>query len=179
MSCISNRFDQPGYKTYAKVQALLLKAVKSEAYQEEFDFVNAFYGSDFDYLQLETQLGIFAQHFQSSEGVTLTDIFTFFRSCTQGQLDLISQVSKLAMLLLVMPATNATSERSFSALRRIKTYLRATMTQQHLNHLMILHVHKNLTDDLDLVAVANNFIDGSDHRKHYFGSEFKQSDYKD
>ena len=71
MSCISDRFDQPGYKTYAKVQALLLKAVKSEAYQDEFDFVNAFYGSDFDYLQLETQLGIFAQHFQSSEGVTL------------------------------------------------------------------------------------------------------------
>ena len=110
MSCISDRFDLPGYKTYAKVQALLLKAVKSEAYQEEFDFVKAFYGSDFDYLQLETQLGIFAQHFQSSEGVTLTDIFTFFRSCTPGQLDLISQVSKLAMLLLVMPATNATSE---------------------------------------------------------------------
>ena len=63
MSCISDPFDQPEYKTYAKVQALLLKAVKSEAYQEEFDFVKAFYGSDFDYLQLETQLGIFAQHF--------------------------------------------------------------------------------------------------------------------
>ena len=179
MSCISDRFDQPGYKTYAKVQALLLKAATSKAYQEEFDFVKGFYGSDFDYLQLKTQLGIFAQHFQSSEGVTLTDIFTFFRSCTPGQLDLISQVSKLAKLLLVMPATNATSERSFSALRRIKTYLRATMTQQRLNHLMMLHVHKNCTDQLDLVAVANDFIDGSDHRKHYFGSEFRQSDYKD
>ena len=125
------------------------------------------------------QLGIFAKHFQSFEGVTLTDIFTFFRSCTPGQLGLISQVSKLAMLFPVMPATNATSEQSFSALRRIKTYFHATMTQQRLNHLTILHVHKNLTDDLDLVAVANYFIDGSGHRKHYFGSEFKQSDYKD
>ena len=82
------------------------------------------------------------------------------------------------LLLLVMPATNAQSERSFSAVRRIKTYLRSTMTQQRLNNLMVLHVHKSHTDDLDLVAVANDFIDGSDPRKSFFGSEFKQSDYQ-
>ena len=94
-------------------------------------------------------------------------------------MDLISQVNKLVMLLLVMPATNAQSERSFSAVQRIKTYLCSTMTQQRLNHMMMLHVHKSHTDDLDLVAVAKEFIDGSDHRKHFFGSEFKQSDYED
>ena len=32
-------------------------------------------------------------------------------------------------LLLIMPATNSTSERSFSAMRRIKNYLRSTMTK--------------------------------------------------
>ena len=87
-----------------------------------------------------------------------------------------SQVGKLVRLLLVMPATNAESERSFSAVRRIKTYLRSTMSQQRLNHLMVLHVHKSSADDLDLIDVANDFIDGSDHRKHFFGSEFKHSD---
>ena len=46
---------------------------------------------------------------------------------------------------LVMPATNATSERSFSALKRVKTY-------------MLLHVHKELTDKLDLIACANDFV---------------------
>lgn len=39
-------------------------------------------------------------------------------------------------LLLVMPATNVTSERSFSTLRRIKTYLQTTMSQERLNYLM-------------------------------------------
>ena len=34
-----------------------------------------------------------------------------------------------------LPATDATSERSFSALRRVKTYLRTTMIQQRLNNL--------------------------------------------
>ena len=34
------------------------------------------------------------------------------------------------IILLIIPATNATSERSFSALKRIKSYLRSTMTPQ-------------------------------------------------
>ena len=47
-------------------------------------------------------------------------------------------VVRLFQLLVILPATNATSERSFSALRRIKSYLRCTMSQARLNHLMIL-----------------------------------------
>ena len=57
-----------------------------------------------------------------------------------------------------MPASNATSERSFSALRHIKTYLRSTMGQERLNNLMLLHIHKEITDDLDLKDVATEFI---------------------
>ncbi len=44
-----------------------------------------------------------------------------------------------------MPATNSSSERSFNALRRVKTYLRGTMLQGRLNNLMVLHVHQILT----------------------------------
>ena len=57
-----------------------------------------------------------------------------------------------------MPATNATSERSFSKLRLIKTYLRTTMRQEQLNHLMILFVYKELVDNLDLKKVVSEFI---------------------
>ena len=176
ISCIENCFDQPGYKTYGKVKLLLLKAAASEPYDEELQFVLSFYGSDFDSLLLPTHLEIFSQTIESRGKVTVADILEFFRSCTPSQCDLMSQVSKLVKLLLVMPATNAESERSFSAVRRIKMYLRATMSQQRLNHLMLLHVHKSRTDSLSLVDVANNFISGHDHRKNLFGTEFKPSD---
>ena len=106
-SCISDRFEQLGYKTYAKVQTLLLKAAKSLDYQEELQFVLSFYGSDFDSLQLSTQLEIFSQSFKTAEEVTISDIFGFFHNCTPAQVDLLCQVSKLVMLLLVMPAINA------------------------------------------------------------------------
>ena len=81
---------------------------------------------------------------------------------------LMSAVCKLLSLVLVMPATNAVSERSFSCLRRLKSCLRAT-TQSRLNNVMLLHVHKNLTDKLSLVDIGNNFVSGSSHRESLFG----------
>ncbi len=163
-----------GYKTYSKAHTLLLKAARSVDYQQELQFVLSFYGSDFDFLQLSTQLEMFSLSFKTAKEVTLSDVFAFFRDSTPAQADLLCQVSKLLVLLLVMPATNAQSERSFSAVRRVKTYLRLTTTQQRLNNLMVLHVHKSCTDALDLFAVANEFIDGSDHRKFFFWSQFKK-----
>ena len=66
-------------------------------------------------------------------------------------------------------ATNGVREHSFSCLRRLKSYLRATMSQSRLNNEMVLHVHKNLTDKLSLVDIGNNFISGSSHRESLFG----------
>ena len=82
----------------------------------------------------------------------------------------------MVSLLLVMPATNAESERSFSAVRRIKSYLRSTMSQQRLDHLMVLHVHSDHTDKLNLVDVANEFIADNEHRRQVFGTDLKKSD---
>ena len=59
---------------------------------------------------------------------------------------LLPEVAKLAKLLLVPPATSTTSERSFSAMERIKTYLRSTTSGNRLNHCMLLHVHYKKTD---------------------------------
>ena len=67
-----------------------------------------------------------------------------------------------------MPATNAISERSLSALKRVKTYLRTTMTQRRLNHLMLLHVHKDKTDNIDLKEISNDFV-CNENRLSVFG----------
>ena len=66
-------------------------------------------------------------------------------SCT-----MFCKVFLMLKLILVMPATYTASERSFSALRRVKTYLRSTLSQELLNQLMLLHVHNDTTDALKL-----------------------------
>lgn len=56
----------------------------------------------------------------------------------------------------VMPAKN-TSEHSFSALRRWKTYLKTTMTKNRLNNLMILHENEK-SNAFDISVVVNKFV---------------------
>ena len=81
---------------------------------------------------------------------------------------LLGEISTLGKLLLVMPATNAVGERSFSALRRGKTYLSSTTGDSRLNHHMMLHVHKDETDVPTLVDVANDFVGKKENRKQLF-----------
>ena len=57
---------------------------------------------------------------------------------------------KLLKLIIVIPAINTVSERSFSSMRHLYTYL--NMLQSRLNHTM----------------VANEFVLGSEHRLTQF-----------
>ena len=43
------------------------------------------------------------------------------------------------------------------------------MSQQQLNHLMIMLVHNDHTDRLSLVDTENEFVRGYDHRESIFG----------
>ena len=54
-------------------------------------------------------------------------------------------------------------DRSFSVLRRLKSYLRSIMSQPRLNHVMVLSIYKELLDELDLYAVANEFVGSSEY----------------
>ena len=78
------------------------------------------------------------------------------------------ELCKLFRLLLIMPATSATSERSFSSLRQVKSYLRTTMKQERLNHLLLLHtIHKDR--QIDLLAAMREFVLLNDERLRIFG----------
>ena len=70
------------------------------------------------------------------------NVIALVQGFSTAEKDLMSQVVTPVKLVLVMPATNAISERSFSAMRRTKTYLRSTMLQKRLNAAIVLHVHK-------------------------------------
>lgn len=105
----------------------------------------------------------------------LMSIIGYLRDLSLPQRTLMPAVCTLASLILVMPATNAVSERSFSTLRRVKSYLRSTMSQARLNHTMLLHIHKNHTDQLDLIDIGNEFVKESPHRHSVFGT-FLQTD---
>ena len=175
VSSLKDRFDQPGYGVYCRLEELLIKASCKEDFKASFDFVCSFYKDDFDSDLLCAQLKTFGLDFQAYKEQTtvlkptIFDIRDYFKSLSHAQRQLLDQVCRAVQLILVMPATNATSERSFSALRCVKGYLRSTMGQQRLNNLMVLHVHRDRTDSLNLIDVANDFVKDSDQRANVFG----------
>ena len=91
---------------------------------EELQKVSDFYGSDFDKGQLEAQLLVFKSKFKElkKEKVVLKDIIDFMSK--PGHFAILSEISTVLKLILVLPATDAQSERVFSSLKKIKTYLR-------------------------------------------------------
>ena len=90
----------------------------------------AFYGDDFDSSLLSAQLQNFGTFFsESAEKVYLQDCLVALQNMSSAQKEFFNEICTLAQLILVMPTTNAASERSFSAMRHLKTYLRSTMHQ--------------------------------------------------
>ena len=168
IQAIADRFDQPGYRTYSSLQALLLKAAKKDDFSEELKTVCKLYGSDLQASNLKLQLQILGNTISGNNG-NIVDIKNHLQQLSATEKELVKEVILLMKLNLVLPATNAASERALSAMRRVKSYLRSTMSQGRLNHWMILHVHKYLTDKLPLVDVANDFVSKSPRREQLFG----------
>ena len=160
VSFILQRFDQPGFRTYRTLQDLILNAAKRVSYEEELQAVTNFYKDDFHEVTLKVQLELFTTGFSQTEQSsqpTFSEVIKYVKSMSPAMQNGMSEVMKLIKLILIMPATNAVSERSASALRRVKTYLRTTMHQDRFNHLMILHIHKDAVDKLPLGKCVNEF----------------------
>jgi hypothetical protein len=62
-------------------------------------------------------------------------------------------------LALTLPVSSATCERSFSALKLLKTYLRNRMTDERLNALTLLYISKQRTASIDPSTIINNFAE--------------------
>ena len=70
-----------------------------------------------------------------------------------------SKVGKIIRLLLLSQDTSSETDGIFSALKRVKTYLRSTMGGNRLHALMLVHVKNNILDNNNLADVANQFFD--------------------
>jgi hypothetical protein len=71
---------------------------------------------------------------------------------TLAELDsfLYPTIGRMLLTLLTMLVSTSASERSFSTMRRIKTYLRSTMKNERLSSIGILHIHRSKSFKFEL-----------------------------
>ena len=70
-------------------------------------------------------------------------------------------------ILLTIPVTVATAERSFSKLKLIKSYLRSTMSQERLNGLALLSIEKDMVKKLDYPSLISDFATKKARRSYF------------
>ena len=74
-------------------------------------------------------------------------------------LAMVTFIRILLTILGTLPAPTATSERSFSSMRRLKTYLRSSIGNERMTGLALLSIHKDR--QMDREKVMNDFVASS------------------
>ena len=73
--------------------------------------------------------------------------------------DVFPNLQTALQILLTMPVSVASCERSFSKLKIIKTYLRSTMAQERLGNLAILSIEKEVFNSVDFDQIIDQFAE--------------------
>ena len=70
INAIEDWFDQENFRTYVKLENLLLKAAKDDVFIQEYNDVMAIYGSDFDENRIQVQLETLQDYWTNLDGNT-------------------------------------------------------------------------------------------------------------
>lgn len=136
--------------------------------------IAGFYGNDFDIDKLILHRDMIIDICNSKKvtvTVNISEVVQFLKNSENANTigELLPEYDKFIRLALTIPISSCTAERSFSALRRLKTFLRSTMTQNRLNDLALLHIHRN--QSIDLQKVLNTFIVKTEVKRNRFYAE--------
>jgi hypothetical protein len=174
---IERRFDQPGLKRLVALETMLSNSCRSTATNtlEQVQEVVKVY-EDVDSVKLARELGMLPDllkntaygNMSSKKSFTAAELAAVL-SENETVRGLFSETLKIIAVLLVVPASAANAERSFSALRRLKTWFRSTIAQERLTHLAILNCHKERVKHINIDAICQEFVSKTSERLATFG----------
>lgn len=160
ISQLSDRFDKesPGLSAYLQLELMLISAVVDRTVCQKYPELN------------ESDLSIQLQMFRSQYNFdSVNSARQVLQTMCPEVRKLFTQVERLIRLMLVCPVSSCSAERSFSCLRRLKTWLRSTMSETRLNHVAVCNIHQDRLDGIDIVELGKAFASRSDIRKTLFG----------
>lgn len=162
VSGLEQRFtDSVSLQTYSKLESFLVTGQIDESQLQAYNEID---GNDF-----ALQLAMFRRRHVINNVMDAADVL---RKMSTDMRNMFSEVEKFVRLLMVCPCSSANAERSFSALRRLKTWLRSTMSQKRLNSVAVSHCHQDLLDTVDINILMKEFAARSDVRLNLFGTAF-------
>ena len=131
------RFAGKGQETLTHLATMIFDR---DVEDETFEAVSKFYGLDIDILKADQKLFLHYKDKLEKQNMTAAEMF---KKLTETNLiQLLPEFSKALKIFAVLPVSSCEAERSFSLLRRLKTYLRNTMGQERLSSLTLMHIER-------------------------------------
>uniref|UniRef100_A0A8C1YNY7 Uncharacterized protein n=1 Tax=Cyprinus carpio TaxID=7962 RepID=A0A8C1YNY7_CYPCA len=164
---VKRRFDQSGIKVAAQRETTLIEAANQNlsGLNEEMQLPEKF-----DRSRIQMQLTLLGDLTKERRFTAVKELAEFISSLHPQTRELFKEVEAFIELCLCLPVSAAPSERSFSALRRLKTWTRSTTSQKRLTHLALMHIHSDILDRLDIPSLVRSFISNTPERKAMFGA---------
>lgn len=143
---LTDRFqDLNKLKFVSLVDTSKFKSYKTAFPYEEFNCLTLIYKEIFDTDQLKNELSViyFDEQFHNQSIQQCVKLLKEFEES-----GLLKEAYKLFCIVLTIPSTSVSVERNFSCLKRIKSYLRNSMTEERLSSLATISIEKDLINTL-------------------------------
>ena len=177
VSEITQRFNQPTFSILQEMERMIIDSCNGKTHAISSNF-EGLYADCLDIPKLKTQLSLLPDVLKTGNAdyemgikkvTTISTICQLFETCKFPK-TMLSEVHKILQLYLTIPLSSATAERAFSTLRRLKSYLRSTMTQRRLNHVILLNTYKEQVDKICIHDIAKEFVSRNERRIDFFGN---------
>lgn len=169
IASLTRRFDQ--YQGYQKIFGFLftsetLRSLDYDSLKSSCDHLEAALKmddkSDIDANDLFVELK-FLQRFMPNENIGPVEVLKFIK-----RHNCFPNASIAYRILLTIPVTVASAERSFSKLKLLKSYMRTTMTQERLNDLATIALEGDMLEKINYEDMIEDFITKNTKRMMMF-----------
>lgn len=127
----------------------------SETFLSEDSMIQLFklYSTHVDEIVLISQLSVAREYLKANKSKSIIDMVQSLEKMPIA----FSQIIQLMYIVLTLPVTTASNERFFSTLKRVKSYLRTTMGDERLSHLMLMAVEPEMVKTFNMEDLVNEF----------------------
>ena len=118
------------------------------------------YENDIDIEYFKDEVLHFIKYVQEENVCNPVEMYRLLVDGLQSTFPNVERLETILRIFLTMPVSavcNASGERSFSVLKRVKNYLRSSLSQKHLSNLSLLFIKNEVAQSLDYEFVIDEF----------------------
>jgi len=146
------------------ISALNPESTTFLTYDTILPFAKAYLG---DIECLKSELKILKKsmnRYEIKNNLKIKDVFQFHNFLKEYEIAF-SETFKLCSIAITIPVSSAACERTFSCMKRVKSYLRNSLLDTTLTSLSIISIEKREAKSLDIDEIINKFADANGNRR--------------